>query len=166
MRALIMTADAALVESFTQICRELGLDVESVADLQNTLDRVNRRKYEAVLLDADTVGAALPVLAAVRESPSNRGAVAFVVATQMQENLLAFSRGAHFVFRRPLNDSEIRRACRAAYDLMLDESRQYFRTRANLAVRIATPKAMVESSTINISANGMAVRTLFLWTSP
>jgi DNA-binding response OmpR family regulator len=157
MRAL--AADTSLVGSFTQICRELGIEPEPVTDFENVFDLVNQRKYEAVFLDTDTVRAVLPVLTALRESRSNKSAVAFVIATQAEENAQALVRRAHFVFCRPLNIDEINQACRAAYDFMLEESRRYFRKNANLSVRIASHKTLFESSTLNISGNGMAVRT-------
>jgi DNA-binding response OmpR family regulator len=159
IRALVVTADSSLASSFSEICRELEIEAEPVRDFHNLFRTINEGKYDAVLLDADTVPAPIPLLNSIRESRSNKGVVTFVIATKPEENAQALARGAYFVFRRPVSAGEIRHACRAAYDLMLGESRRYFRTDAQLPAKIATSKATVECSTINVSANGLAVRT-------
>src|SRR6266498_3090139 len=160
IRALVATADSSLASSFSNICRELEVEAEPVRDFHSVFRTINEGKYDAVLLDADTVPAPIPLLTSIRESRSNKSVVTFVIATKPEENAQALAWGAHFVFRRPVSTAELRNACRAAYDLMLGESRRYFRTDAQLPAKIATAKATVDCSTVNISANGMAVRTV------
>jgi CheY-like chemotaxis protein len=159
MHALLVTADSSLVATFTQISEELGIRTEPVGNVQNVSGRLNSAKYEAVLLDADTVPSAIPVISAVRESRSSTHAVVFVVASKATDSEQALERGAHFLLQRPIDAPEIRRTLRAAYDLMLGESRRYFRCKAELPVILGTSHATFQCSTVNVSGNGMAVRT-------
>ena len=158
MHALLLTADSSLVATFTQISEELGIGAELAGTFQDVSGRLDAGKYEAVLLDADTVPSAIPVIGAVQESHSSKNAVIFVVATKAKDGEQALERGAHFVLRRPLDAPEIRRTLRAAYDLMIGESRRYFRCSAELPVTVGTSHTTFQCSTVNLSGNGMAVR--------
>ena len=158
MHALLLTADSSLFATFTRISEELGIGAELVGTLQDVSGRLNGGKYEAVLLDADTVPSAIPLISVVRESRSSKNAVVFVVASKAKDGEQALECGAHFVLRRPLDAPEIRRTLRAAYDLMVGESRRYFRCSAELPVTVGTPHATFRCSTVNVSGNGMAVR--------
>jgi len=158
MHALLLIADSSLFATFTRISEELGIGAELVGTLQDVSGRLNGGKYEAVLLDADTVPSAIPLISVVRESRSSKNAVVFVVASKAKDGEQALECGAHFVLRRPLDAPEIRRTLRAAYDLMVGESRRYFRCSAELPVTVGTPHATFRCSTVNVSGNGMAVR--------
>src|SRR6266496_3025505 len=148
-RALLLTADSSLDGSFSEIYRELNIHTESVKDFREAADRLNRGKYEAVVLDADTVTSAMLELSELRDSFSNRSAVRFVVATKAKDNEQALERGAHFLFHRPVRDAEIRSTLHSAYDLMVSESRRYFRSNAQLPVTIRSPQGMLQCSTLN-----------------
>jgi len=161
VRALVLTADPLLVTTFNGVSSELGIQAESSDDSDEVSLQLNRARYEAVVLDFDTVTGAGPVLASVRESRSNKDAVVFAAATNATHIDQALQGRAHFLLRRPIEQVALRRILYAAYDLMLVGHRRHFRCAADLQVTltIITTGRSFQCLTINVSSNGMAVAT-------
>ena len=129
VRALVLTADPLLLTTFSGVSNELGIQAESSDDSDEVSLQLNRARYEAVLLDFDTVSGAGPVLASVRESRSNKDTVVFAAATNATHIDQALQGRAHFLLRRPIEPAAIRRSLYAAYDLMLGGHRRHFSMR-------------------------------------
>jgi len=163
IHTLLVTPDPWLVTNFTNVSRELGIDAQRSVQTAGVPEELGRAKYEAVLVDFDTVPETLSILARVRESPANRNAVVFAVASNSEHRLQALEQGANFVFERPLEVKEIRRVLYSAYDLLARERRLYFRCSAELPVLLTRARATTDlrCTTINISSNGMALVTPF-----
>jgi CheY-like chemotaxis protein len=159
LHVLLLTADPLLVTTFTDLSGELGIKAQFTNNSQQVSDQMNRAKYEGLVFDFDTVSDAHSVLASVRESRSNRNAVVFAVATNADHMQQALQDRAHFLLRRPIETSAIRRTLHTAYDLMHREGRRHFRCAAKLAVRLTpiSSGANLQCSTINVSSHGMAV---------
>lgn len=83
-QALVLSADAALIESLTTIFGELGIEAQFSGEYQSVRDSLESEKYDAVVLDFDTVLSAKCVLRALRTLLHSRNAVVFAVATQAQ----------------------------------------------------------------------------------
>jgi DNA-binding response OmpR family regulator len=161
LHMLLLTTDPLLVSAFTGLSREIGVEAQTVGDSDRFSRRLSSAKYEGVLLDFDTVPAAISVLCSMREGLPSRTAVIFAVATAARDRDRALQDGAHFLLQRPIDTSEIGRTLSVAYDLMRGKSRRDFRCAAELPVLLmfTTSKKTFECSTINVSSNGMAVRT-------
>ena len=161
LHALILTADPLLITSFTSVSSELGIQAESSEDSNAVSHQLNRARYEAVVLDFDTVPEAGPILASVHESRSNKDAVVFAAATNATHIDQALQGRAHFLLRRPLEKSVIRRTLYAAYDLMLGGHRRHFRCTVSIQVQVTLLRSgqSFQCSTINISSNGMAINS-------
>lgn len=158
VRALVVTPDTYLVSVFGGISCELGI-VTDVASGEGGLPaELGREKYEALLIDFDSVRDAAAVLAELRASPSNQNAVVFAVATEHCEQQFALLEGANFVLGRPLDSKGLRRTLYAAYDAMTQERRRYFRCTAELPVFISRADGTdLVARTGNVSANGMSI---------
>lgn len=160
IRALMVTLDPWLASTFKNLSAELGVDAQLSSSLNGT-DELGSTKYEAVLIDFDTMSEPLQILVTVRESRSNRDALVFAVANAATQKQQAFQQGAHFVFERPLTVTEIRRRLHDAYDRMVGERRRCFRCTAELPVvltqGISGPR--FQCTTTNISSSGMAIRS-------
>jgi hypothetical protein len=160
MHILLLTADPLLTSAFTDESKEIGIEAQSVGDSDGFSRQLSSVKYEGLVLDFDTVPAAIPVLNSVRESRPNKDAVVFAVATGANKRDRALQDGAHFLLQRPIESREIKRTLHIAYDLMRGERRRYFRCAAELPVELIfiTGKSL-QCLTMNISSNGMAVKT-------
>jgi DNA-binding response OmpR family regulator len=161
IRALLVTPDPWLVSSFISVCSELGIEAQSSATIHEVPEELAQAKYEAVLVDFDTVPETPTIMGGVRESRGNRNALVFAVATDTAHRHQALRQGANFIFERPFDANEIRRVLYAAYDLMARESRRYFRCTAEIPTLLKQPEAArdLRCTTINISSSGMALKT-------
>ncbi len=161
IRALLVTPDPWLVRNFISVCGELGIEAQSSATTAEVPEELGQTKYEAVLVDFDTVPETPTIMGGVRESRGNRNALVFAVATNTAHRHQALRQGANFIFERPLDANEIRRVLYAAYDLMARESRRYFRCAAELPALLgqANTGTDLRCTTINISSSGMALKT-------
>jgi hypothetical protein len=159
IRALVVTRDTGLTATFTDISREFGITAQkSKSSNGGVPDELSLSKYEALLIDFETVPQTVPIFTTIRQSPANRNAVVFAVVGSPDSRQRARDQGATFVLERPLEGEGIRRVLQAAYGLMTSERRRYFRC------AVEVPAQMVRDSgeefsckTINISSNGMAV---------
>src|SRR4029078_1767221 len=159
IRALLLTADPLLITTFTGVSSELGIQAESSEDSDAVSHQLNRARYEAVVLDFDTVSNAGPVLASVHQSRSNKEAVVFAAATNATHINQALQGRAHFLLRRPIEAPVSRRTLYAAYDLMVGGHRRHFRCTASIQVEVKIIRSgeSFQCSTINISGNGVAI---------
>ncbi len=161
MHILLLTADPLLTSAFIDESREIDIEAESVADSDGFSHQLSSAKYEGLVLDFDTVPAAISVLGRVRESRPNKDAVVFAVVTGADRRDRALQDGAHFLLQRPIESTEIKRTLHIAFDLMRGERRRYFRCAAELPVELMfiTSNKSLQCMTMNVSSNGMAVKT-------
>lgn len=161
IQALLLTADALLINNFSHLSRELGIDAQSSADPDNFSEQLNRGRYEALLLDFDTVPGVKSAMGVLRSASRGKNTVVFAVASNAESRDHALRDGAHFLLQRPIDISAMREALNAAYDLMCSERRRYYRCIADLPVLLTlhSSGATVQCSTLNVSSDGMAVST-------
>jgi len=159
MHVLVLSADPSLISTFSDVSREFAIETQHTDDHRHASNQLNRAKYAGLVLDLDTVPDARPFISNVFESPSNKTAVVFAVATKIDHIDKALVCRAHFVLRRPVKPQAVRRILRSAYDLLSGKQRRDFRHSANLAVRLTTVKSdeTTDCTTINVSSNGIAV---------
>jgi ActR/RegA family two-component response regulator len=138
--------------------QRFALFAEQCHDVPAALKRLQRSKFEAVVVDfrlGSQVGA---VVKGTRESASNEHAVVFTVSDGESEAAEAFKAGSTFLLRRPLSAASIDQSIRAAYGLIVRERRRYFRCPVEVPVAILTkPIQTAHGYTINISEGGIAV---------
>lgn len=158
LRLLLLSADPFLVNTFVNASVQLGIEVESSKDCQQVSDQLNRSRYEAVVLDFDTVPDARPMLASFREGRFNKNAVALVVATDQARTGQVLDR-AQFLLRRPIETSSVKKTLNAAYELMRGERRRHFRCAVDFPVKLTIIGSgnVIECVAMDISSRGVAV---------
>ena len=120
---------------------------------------MNRRKFDAVIVDLQLGEQSGLIWDEVHLSPSNRTAVTFAISGGDAEGT-AFRKRSEFVFERPLSTQSIRRTLKPAYGLILRERRRYFRCPISIPVTILRQSMReVCCYSVNISDGGMAVST-------
>ena len=159
MHVLVLSADPSLVSTLSDVSREFAIETQHTDDHRHASNQLNHAKYAGLVLDLDTVPDAGPFIASVYESPTNKTAVVFAVASKIDHIDKALGGRAHFVLRRPVKPHAVRKTIRSAYDLLSGKQRRDFRHSANLAVRLTTVKSdeTTDCTTINVSSNGIAV---------
>jgi FixJ family two-component response regulator len=84
---------------------------------------LNRRKFEAVMVDLQLGEQSGLILDEVHLSSSNRTAVTFGIGDTDVAATSAFRQKSQFIFERPLTTESIHKTLRPAYSLILKERR-------------------------------------------
>jgi PilZ domain len=157
--ALVVSPDSIASAQISDVFREHALCVEVSDDLCSAFNRLSKRKFEAVVVDS-CLASETAVLQQIHASASNRTAVTFAVTSGKDNTARALSEGFSFVLERPLTLDAITHTLRVAYGMIVRERRRYFRYPISLPV-VFKRKATAEifGRTLNISENGMALRT-------
>ena len=157
---LLVSADPVTIQQFSHALQELSISPDVCREVPAAVCVLNRRKFDAVIVDLQLGEQSGLILDEMRLSPSNRTAVTFVISGSDAEATAAFKKRSEFVFERPLSTQSIRNTLKPAYGLILRERRRYFRCPISIPVvilRRTMPELRCHS--VNISEGGMAVST-------
>ncbi len=158
--ALLVSADAHAIHLFSHALHELSVSLDLCREEPAVMRLLNRRKFDAVIIDIELGEQSKVILDEVRLSSSNRTAVTFGISGSDAEATAAFCQKSDFVFERPLSAQSIRRTLKPAYGLILRERRRYFRYPIAIPVSILRQDMQeVHCSSVNISEGGMALST-------
>jgi hypothetical protein len=158
--ALLVSADPVTIHEFGHALEELSISPDVCREVPAAVGLLNRRKFEAVIVDLELGEECGSILDEVRRSLSNRTAVTFAIARSDAGGTAAFRRRTSFVFERPFSVQSIRNVLKPAYGLILRERRRYFRCPASVPVAVLrTNMPDVRCSSLNISEGGMALST-------
>ena len=156
IRALVLTHDSSLAAKFAEVSREFG--IESQRSGKGIPTELGSSKYEALVIDFETVVQPGTIFKVLRQSPANRNAVIFAVVGDADARQRARDQGATFLLERPLERNAVRRVLQAAYGLMTRERRRYFRCAVEIDAHFVRESGgEVSCKTINVSSNGLAI---------
>jgi ActR/RegA family two-component response regulator len=160
---LLVSRDCAASERITEVLQGQALSVESSVDTSAGLQRLNRRKFEAVVVDLSIGEQANSFLQQIRTSASNRTAVCFAITSSSHQTARALKQGFSFALEKPLTVESISHTLKVAYGLIVRERRRYFRypivVPVALSVKVSPPPEIIYGRTVNVSEGGMAVST-------
>jgi len=135
----------------------IGVEVYSTADWAG--EDLLESKFDAVIVDCDVNGAP-NLLKTIRNSPSNSRALTFAIVGGDEGRHAAFELGASLTLQKPISVDRARSSLRAAYGLIMQERRRYFRYPLDIAVRVSlNERTQYLATTMNISEGGMALRS-------
>jgi len=158
LQSLLLCRDPDMLRIFRRALDDLGIGLEVATTAESALDRLNRNKFDAIIVDCDDVAGGTGVLTGVQQAPSNKRALAIAVINGTTSMRAAFEMGAHFALDKPVTLERLQRALRAAHGFMVTEQRRYFRhavdTKAYLSFGVVKELAC---KVTNISDGGMAV---------
>src|ERR1039458_961349 len=157
--ALLVCADPATIQQFSHALQELSIAPDVCREVPAAVGLLNRRKFDAVIVDRQLGEQSELILNEARLSPSNRRAVTFAISGS-ESGGTAFGKSAEFVFERPLSAMSIRKTLKPAYGLILRERRRYFRCPVSIPVIIQRESMEeVRCNSVNISEGGIAIST-------
>ena len=157
--ALLASADPVTIQQFSDALQELSIATDICQEVPAAVGLLNRRKFDAVIVDLQLGEQSGLIWDEVHLSPSNRTAVTFAISGGDAEGT-AFRKRSEFVFERPLSTQSIRRTLKPAYGLILRERRRYFRCPISIPVTILRQSVPeVRCYSVNISDGGIAVST-------
>ena len=144
--------------SFLQDCfRQFGINIVPLSG--DVSELLGRQKFEACVLRLYAPDAE-KILAAVRNSTSNRRMMIYGMARNTQEALRFSSYGINAIFDQPLERQGVLRVVRATRLLVIHEFRRYVRIPVvtETAIDAGAVKKIVAASE-EVSAGGMSVRS-------
>jgi DNA-binding response OmpR family regulator len=156
--ALVISDDDAIVRQLTDSMQQFAISAEVCRDAGFALQSLNRRHFEAVVVDLKMYQAK-EIMERVRVSPSNQTATTFAI-TEGPESASVFTAGANFVLERPISEESLSRSLRAAYGIIMRERRRYFRCPVTIPAAVRNHEGQeTQCETINISESGIAIHT-------
>jgi PilZ domain len=161
--ALLVSADPVTIRQFSDALQTLSISPEVCEQAPAAMGLLNRRKFEAVIVDLQLGEQCGRILDEVRVSASNRTAVTLAISGDNVESTASFRRRAGFVFERPVSAQSIRSTLKPAYGMILRERRRYFRHPAPIPVTVLIKNMPeVRCHSVNIGEGGMALSTAVL----
>ena len=158
--ALLVSADPVTIQQCSRALEEFSISPDVCQEAASTVHLLNRRKFDAVIVDLQLGEQAGLILDEVHLSSSNRTAVTFAISGSDAE-ATTFRERSEFVLERPLSAKSIEGTLRPAYGLILRERRRYFRCPVSIPVVILRrTKPEVRCSSVNVSEGGMALSTI------
>jgi CheY-like chemotaxis protein len=157
--ALLVSTDPVTIQQVSYYLEELSISPDVSQEVPASIHLLNRRKFDAVIVDLQLGEQSGLILDEVRLSLSNRTAVTFAISRDA-DTTAVFRKKASFVFERPLSAKAVRTTLKSAYGLILRERRSYFRCPISIPVTILRQSMPeVRCYSVNISEGGMAVST-------
>ncbi len=156
LQGLIASSYAPLVERIVPCLDVAGIEASICAEAKDAERRVQTGKYDAVMVDCESLADGRGALQQVRQSPSNRNCVTFAIAESggPGETPANFLLSPHFTSERLLE------ALQCARSLMLAEQFRYYRHPVNLTALLSGPSRSQEKPALisNLSQGGMAIK--------
>ncbi len=158
--ALLVSTDPAAIQQFSHALQELSISSDVCGEVPAAVGLLNRRKFEAVIVDLQLGEQSGMILDEVHLSASNRTAVTFAISDNDGEVTTFLRRKSQFLVERPLSAESIHKTLKPAYGLILRERRRYFRYPVSIPVIIQRQsRQKVRCNSVNISGGGMALST-------
>lgn len=151
---LLVCADSALIQQLAEGMQQLAIATEVCVDVSTALRLLNRKKFEAVIVDVG-LPQANEMLGQVRLSPANRTAVTFAITDSGQAS--RFEIQPNFLMEKPLSASSVGRTFKAAFGSIVRERRRSFRCPIQIEADLQVNGEEVACHIVNISEGGMAI---------
>lgn len=158
LRSLLLSEDQAMIEVVQRALTDLGIGVEVYSTADWAGEDLADSKFDAVILDCEVSGAQ-NLLKMVRTSASNSRALTFAIVSSDVGLHSALESGANLALQKPISVERARSSLRAAYGLIMQERRRYFRHAVDVPVRVSpNDRQTFVGNTMNLSEGGMALR--------
>jgi DNA-binding response OmpR family regulator len=141
LRALVVSPDQKSADLLKQILPELGMAADHTLSTDEALARLDRERFEAVILDYRGDRDSENFLRRLRQSTKNRAGVLIAIVDSDFNVRPLFGLGANFILYRPLSSERTRISLRAARGLIRRERRRAPRVSVNATVNVAYPGA-------------------------
>ena len=158
LRSLLLSQDPELVEILQMALDDLGIGAEVYSTSPWAGEDVVDHRFDAVIIDFDVPGAD-DFLRGVRKSPSNTHSLTFAIVNAEIGLASAFAMGANLALQKPITLESARNSLRAAYGLIMQERRRFFRYPVETLVMLNPDEnTTIVGTTMNLSEGGMALK--------
>lgn len=157
LQAILVSRDVGSTGLITSAFRGAVIDIRVVREIDEVVHAITATKFDALIADYGSVPEAPQVLAALRKSPSNHGAIAFAVIDAQTDTSAILQGGADFVLQKPLNAERVTDILRVARERMLRERRRYLRHGVEAACWMKGRNGESHAQLRNVSEGGIGI---------
>jgi len=158
LRSLLLSQDQPMIDVVQRALLDLGIGVEVYSTADWAREDLADSKFDAVILDCEVAGAP-NLLQMIRGTANNSRTLAFAIVPDDETLQQALASGANLALEKPISVDRARSSLRAAYGLIMQERRRFFRHPLDVAVRVAVSERLqLVGTALNISEGGMAIR--------
>lgn len=160
LKALLLTRDQEVLRVIRRVLEAGTIELETVTSTDAARQTIERRKFDAILIDCDDVQSGCEIIRELRKGKSNAKSIVFAITNRVTSVKDAFAYGANFVLDKPVSADRAARSLRAAHGLILRERRRYHRHQLQTTVHLTYGSHRdVPVSMSNISEGGLALAT-------
>jgi DNA-binding NtrC family response regulator len=123
--ALLVSTDPVAIQQFSYALQGLSISPDVCREIPAAVGSLNRRKFDAVIVDLQLGEKSGMILDEVHLSNPNRTAVTLGIGDNDAAGTAAFRKKSQFVFDRPLSAESIHKTLKPAYGLILRERRLF-----------------------------------------
>lgn len=157
LKSLLLSSDDKTVRILRRVLSDLEIAIEHCAASEESVRRLTRRRFEAIIVDCSNPDEAASVLRAAKAAPVNKRAL-FILLVEPSLGLRGgFDMGAHFVLHKPLAVERAKASFRAVRALMKRERRLQMRVPVQIPVD-CVGSGHYQAHTIDLCEGGMAIQ--------
>jgi CheY-like chemotaxis protein len=159
LSSMVVSRDWQEISVLECILGSLHMDVAVEDEPQRALERLNKSKVDALIVDCDLNGSA-QFLHELQQGEKHANTTPLVIMGGPQSSRSLDDTGALFAFAKPISVEQAVRTLSAARSMILDGRLRYHR--AGLEVPVAVNcrgRKPAEGFLINVSQGGMQIRT-------
>ncbi|MGH9522452.1 MAG: PilZ domain-containing protein [Terriglobales bacterium] len=166
MTCLLLTRDDQVIRVLRRLIEDIEIHLEVFTGADKAAEEMERRKFDAILIDCDDVHNAITVLCSVRMTAANKTSTVFAIVNGITAVTSAIDLGANLALEKPIDEYKARHALKSVHSLMVQERRRYYRFAVDIAVTIRFDdkekgkevRREVLATAINLSEGGMAIK--------
>jgi DNA-binding response OmpR family regulator len=159
LNSLLVTRDPDVEHAVADVFEGIELRVRD--DSISVLDLIGRSHFDGFIIDCDGIERGTEIIAAARNSRSNRKSVIFTIADGKTPVAQAMELGSNFVLEKPLDIGRLSTYFQSSIRQMEAEHRRYFRFELALDAEVVRRDGTTTSAQIlNVSDGGLALRLL------
>lgn len=157
LKSLLLSSDDKTVRILRRVLSDLEIDVEHCTLPDDGVHRLTRRRFEAIIVDCNSLQDASDILRAAKAAPVNKRALSIVLVESPVGLKGGFDLGAHFVLHKPLRVERARASFRAVRALMKRERRLQLRVPMQVPVECVGSRRY-SARTLDLCEGGMAIQ--------
>jgi CheY-like chemotaxis protein len=158
--ALLVSADDPTSEILGRTLPASGVAVERSSDTAAALERLQRQKFDALIVDFADPAAAREVIDEAHRLNSGHPPITVALVADVADVRNILSGGSHFVLYKPLSEEKAKTGLRAVTALLNRERRRAFRVPVQAPVELSLPDThSIEGILLDLSETGMDVLT-------
>ncbi len=160
LKALLLTRDQDVLRVIRRVLETVSIEMETVTSTDAARQTIDRRKFDAILIDCDDVQSGCDLIRELRRGKSNSKSIVFAITNRVTTVKDAFAIGANFVLDKPISPDRAARSLRAAHGLIMRERRRYHRHPLQTTAHVSYGNLRdVPIPLSNISEGGVALAT-------